>query len=100
MGHHFIPADFNGLLADDLLCLSHEDRPVDRSGQRVELRPGQIVTAYEEDLDEANQPCWLVATGRVETSPDFAKCRGSRWSLRMDARGIRHEAVGGGPKKR
>jgi hypothetical protein len=51
-----------------------------------------VVTAFEPDSDEDGNPADLVATGVVEPSPDWLTCNGSRWALRIDADGVRHEA--------
>ncbi len=92
MQHHFVLADFNGLF-DDLLCLSHADTVRTNTGSELLLRPGQRVSAYEDDIGEQGQPEYLVATGVVEASPAWLACRGSRWALRIDQRGVRHEAT-------
>jgi hypothetical protein len=34
----------------------------------------------------------LLATGTVEPAPDWLQCNGSRWVLRIDADGVRHES--------
>jgi hypothetical protein len=88
----WVYADFNGLLADDLLCLSHGDTVRKRSGEVIGLKPGMNLTAYEDDVDKNNQTDDLFATGTVEPSPDFAQCSGSKWCLRIDRAGIRHES--------
>jgi hypothetical protein len=75
-------ADFNGLFGG-LLCLAHGDTCVDADGVSITLREGMTVTAFEEEL---------VATGTVEPSPDWLQCKGSKWALRIDALGVRHEA--------
>lgn len=87
----WIQADFNGLFGP-ILCLAHEDVVKDLSGRDVQLRAGMIVTAYDEDLDENDQPDWLLATGVVEPSPESLRCRGSRWILRLDENGWFHES--------
>lgn len=96
----YIRADFNGLLERRLLCLAHEDRVEDAKGNPIALREGMAVSAFDDDADEHGKPCWLVASGSVERSPEYAQCRGSKWSLRIDDRGIRREPVGGRPHKR
>lgn len=87
--------DFNGLFGD-LLCLSHEDTCPDDAGNPVALRAGMIVTAFEPDCDGDGNPADLVATGTVEPSPDWLQCAGSRWVLRIDESGVRHEATATG----
>jgi hypothetical protein len=84
-------ADFNGLFGD-VLCLSHGDTCKDESGQDVVLRPGMVVSVYEEDIDELGQRDDLTATGTIEPSPNWLQCRGSRWILRIDRHGVRHES--------
>ena len=84
-------ADFNGLFGE-LLCLSHEDMARDETGTLVPLRAGMQVTAFEEDPDENGARDDLVATGIVEPSPDWLRCKGSKWVLRIDADGVRHHS--------
>lgn len=88
----WIRADFNGMLESGLLCLSHSDTVLDVGGREIALRAGMRVTAFDDDLDERGRPDRLFATGIVEVSPALAQCRGSRWSLRFDADGIRWES--------
>ena len=88
----WVLADFNGLLEHRLLCLAHQDTVRDEAGQTIHLRPGLVFTAFDHDSDDGGRPDALFATGVVEPSPDFAQCRGSRWALRIDANGIRHES--------
>lgn len=84
-------ADFNGLFGD-LLCLSHEDTCRDEHGALVAVRAGMIVVAFDEDADEHGNRDDLVASGTVEPAPDWLSCRGSRWVLRIDENGVRHES--------
>jgi hypothetical protein len=86
----WVHGDFNGLLADDLLCLAHQDTITDQSGRTITLRPGLELTAFDPDIDDDGRPVDLVASGVVEPSPEWAQCVGSRWALRIDARGIYH----------
>jgi hypothetical protein len=85
-----VRADFNGVFGE-LLCLSHSDTCVDETGALVELRPGLVLTAFE-DNEEAGRPDKLLATGVVEPSPEWLQCTGSRWVLRMDGRRVYHES--------
>jgi len=82
-------ADFNGLFGD-LLCLSHSDTAIDEDGVTVALSAGMSVVAFEEDADERGRPDELLAHGIVEASPDWLRCNGSKWALRIDARGVLH----------
>ncbi len=84
-------ADFNGLFGE-LLCLSHSDSCADESGTEVRLEAGMIVTAFDEDSDDRGQRDDLMASGIVERSPDWLACKGSRWVLRIDERGVRHQS--------
>jgi len=86
-----LKADFNGLFGD-ILCLSHADIALDEFGTTVELKEGMVVTVYEEDSDEHGQPDDLIASGVVERSPEWLQCNGSRWCLRIDANGVRHQS--------
>jgi len=92
MESDWIYVDFNGMLGPDLVCLSHEDTIKTHSGDVIELKSGMIVTAYDEDADDNGNPDNLFATGVVEPSPDFARCRGSKWVLQINADGFRHES--------
>lgn len=83
-------ADFNGLFGD-VLCLSHDDTCPDEAGNAITLRAGMVVTAFEPDMDDDGTPADLIATGTVEPSPDWLGCKGSRWVLRIDENGVRHE---------
>ncbi len=95
---HWVYADFNGWLASNLLCIAHADRVKNRAGDELALAPGMRLTAYDDDADEQNRPDAIFASGIVEPSPPVARCRGSRWALRIDAHGIRHESdVRGSP---
>ena len=86
-----VRADFNGLFGD-VLCLSHEDTCIDESGTVVQLREGLILTAYDPDRDEHGNRDDLIARGRVEPSPEWLRCNGSRWVLQIDQDGVRHES--------
>ena len=85
-------ADFNGLFeAGKILCLSHSDICTDDNGLQVSLRAGMLVTAYDEDMTDGVMDD-IIATGIVEPSPDWLQCRGSRWILRIDDKGVRHQS--------
>jgi hypothetical protein len=84
-------ADFNGLFGD-LLCLSHDDTCKDETGHPVALQSGMMVTVFDEDIDDLGERDDLVATGTVEPSPEWLQCSGSRWVLRIDADGVRHQS--------
>jgi len=51
-----------------------------------------LVTAVEDDVNEAGLPDHLIASGVVEKAPAELAQRGSRWVLRIDGLGVRHEA--------
>lgn len=84
-------ADFNGLFGD-ILCLSHSDTAPDETGAQVRLVPGMLVTTFDEDLDEQGRRDDLVASGVVIASADWLQCKGSRWALKIDQQGVRHES--------
>jgi len=86
-----LQADFNGLFGE-LLCLSHRDTAIDENGATVPLQSGMLVTAFDEDLDKDGNRDELIASGTVEPSPDWLQCNGSRWVLRIDQHGVRHES--------
>ena len=85
-----LKADFNGLFSQ-VLCLSHDDTAVDEHGNVVTLGEGMQVTAFDEDMENGQRDD-LIASGMVERSPDWLRCRGSRWVLRIDENGVRHES--------
>ena len=85
-------ADFNGLFrGGTVLCLSHGDTCPDENGEEVPLHAGMVVTAFEPD-SEGEVRDDLIATGTVEPAPEWLQCRGSRWILRIDENGVRHES--------
>jgi putative glutamine amidotransferase len=86
-----VRGDFNGLFGD-VLCLSHEDTCVDDEGKIVTLREGMTVTAFDEDRDEHGNPDDIIASGIVERPPEWLRCRGSRWILKIDENGVRHQS--------
>ena len=86
-----VRADFNGLFGE-LLCLSHKDTCEDARGNLVKLRAGMVLTAFDEDADEHGNRDDLIASGTVEPSPKWLSCRGSRWVLRIDSNGVKHES--------
>lgn len=86
-----VRADFNGLFGE-LLCLSHKDTCEDADGNLVALHAGMVLTAFDEDVDEHGNRDDLIASGTVEPSPKSLRCLGSRWVLRMDRNGVRHES--------
>ena len=86
-----LSADFNGLFGD-ILCLSHSDFCRDEDGIEVPLRAGMTVTAFTEDMGDDGKRDDLVAHGVVEASPDWLECKGSRWILRIDDRGVHHQS--------
>ena len=88
----WVAADFNGMLERDLLCLAHGDTAKTADGRAVELAAGMHLTAYDQDADEHGGPDDIFASGVVESSPSYAQCRGSVWSLRIDGDGVRHES--------
>jgi hypothetical protein len=50
------------------------------------------VTAFDQDVDEQGNRDDLIASGTVEPSPNWLRCNGSRWVLRIDENGVRHES--------
>lgn len=86
-----VHADFNGLFGE-LLCLSHKETCVGADGRDVLVREGMAVTAFDEDVDDAGNPDNLIASGVVEKSPEWLRCNGSQWVLRIDQNGVRHES--------
>ncbi len=85
-----LQADVKGLFSE-LLCLSHTDTAVDEYGNIVTLAEGMQVTAFEEDYEDGQRHD-LIASGTVERAPEWLQCRGSRWVLRFDENGVKHES--------
>ena len=83
---HWVHGDFNGLFGD-LLCLSHGETARRASGETITLAEGMELIAFEPDVDDG-RPSALLLRGRVEPSPDWLACNGSRWCLRGDQRGL------------
>ncbi|MFZ0480605.1 MAG: gamma-glutamyl-gamma-aminobutyrate hydrolase family protein [Terriglobales bacterium] len=86
-----VRGDFNGLFGD-VLCLSHEDTCVAGNGEIVKLHEGMKLTAFDEDGIQPGKPEYILASGTVEPSPEWLSCRGSRWILRIDERGVRRQS--------
>ena len=86
-----VRADFNGLFGD-LLCLSHNDHSIDEAGNKVELKAGMMLTAFDEDADENGKRDDLIASGTVEPARRGLVGHGSRWVLRIDEHGVRHQS--------
>ena len=57
----------------------------------MKLREGMQLTAFQEDYADGARDD-LIASGIVEPSPPSLKCQGSRWILRIDQNGVRHES--------
>jgi hypothetical protein len=86
-----VRADFNGLFGE-LLFLSHKDSCVDAAGNLITLQAGMNLTAFDHDKDENGNRDDLIASGTVEASPTWLQCNGSRWALKIDQNGVRHES--------
>lgn len=84
-------ADFNGIFGD-ILCLSHENTGKDEFGNAVSFCEGMSITAFDLDADENGNRDDLIASGNVESSPDWLTCHGSKWILRIDENGVYHES--------
>ncbi|MDQ6787940.1 MAG: hypothetical protein M3033_14130 [Acidobacteriota bacterium] len=86
-----IRADFNGLFGE-VLCLSHEDFSLTEDKIKVKLHEGMKITAFDEDLGDDGKRDDLIANGIVEPAPDWLKCDGSKWILRIDENGVYHQS--------
>ena len=75
-----------------MLCLSHEDICLTEDGTKISLQAGMKVTVFDMDADENGNRDDLIANGVVEPSPDWLRCRGSKWILRIDENGVYHES--------
>ena len=51
-----------------------------------------MVTAFDEDVDDEGKPDNLIAAGIVERPPKWLSCNGSRWVVRINRDGVRHES--------
>ena len=91
MNSQKIRADFNELFGD-ILCLSHADTCVDGKGAVIKLCAGMVVTAFDEDADENGLRDNLIASGVVEPALNWLQAHGSRWVLKIDGNGVRHES--------
>lgn len=91
MANPKLRADFNGLFGD-VLCLSHEDSCIDANGATVQLAAGMEAIAFDEDADETGKRDDLIGSGVVEPAPGWLSCNGSKWILKIDANGVRHES--------
>ncbi len=85
-----LQADFNGLFGD-ILCLSHSDTCKDENGAEIALHSGMRVTAFEEN-HEGDERDDLIAIGTVEPSPDWLRCNGSKWCLKIDPGSPRYQS--------
>lgn len=89
-----LQADFNGIFATEngglILCLSHGDTSFDEFENEILLVEGMKVTAFEPDSDDNGNPDDLIANGTVIPSPEWLRCKGSKWSLKIDGRGWYH----------
>jgi hypothetical protein len=74
------------------LCLSHKETCLGPEGQEISLREGMTITAFDQDFDEDDEPDNLIASGTVERPPEWLRCKGSKWVLRIDHNGVRHES--------
>ena len=72
-------ADFNGLFGD-VLCLSHRGTCIEHTIGPINVREGMHAVACDDEL---------VADGKVEQAPEWLRCKGSTWVLRIDQRGVR-----------
>ncbi len=68
------------------------NRCPDEFGGPVLLCAGMKVTAYDEDLDGDGNRDDLIASGTVEPPPSWLRCNGSRWVLKIDDNGVRHQS--------
>lgn len=93
-----ICADFNGIFGE-LLCISHGESCSDEFGRPVSLGAGMKLTAYDEDVDDNGNPYDLIALGTVEPAPSWLRCNGSRWVLKIDENGVRHQSEIGNRKR-
>jgi len=82
-----LAADLNGLFSE-VLCLSHEETCRTPEGEAVVVEEGMAAIAIEPDVEDG-VPCELFATGTIERAPDWLACRGSRWVLRLEPKGVR-----------
>ncbi|SRR6266542_4029948 len=89
-------ADFNGVFREEgggfLVCLSHAETCRDERGSDITVNEGTTATAFDEDVDERGNRDDLLASGTIERAPDWLAKHGSRWILRVDEKGIRHQS--------
>jgi hypothetical protein len=63
-----------------------------RGRATVQLAAGMAVIAFDEDADENGQRDDLIPSGIVERSPHWLACNGSKWILKVDSSGVRHQS--------
>ena len=49
------------------------------------------LTAFDEAQDDDGNRDDLIASGIVEPALDWLRCNGSRWALKVDESGVRHQ---------
>jgi hypothetical protein len=80
------------LMSAGVLCLSHAETCRDRDGNVVTVDEGMRASGFDEDVDDQGNRDELLASGTVERPPDWLARQGSRWVLRINERGVRHES--------
>ena len=55
------------------------------------LHSGMTLTAFDEAQDDDGNRDDLIASGIVEPALDWLRCNGSRWALKVDESGVRHQ---------
>ena len=78
-----IEVDFNDLVAADLVLIAADDYRVDSGGQRIEMREGLRVYLYCEDVNDDDQPSFLLASGTVERNQATDWSAKGKWRCRI-----------------
>ena len=92
MKRPFFQVDFNELLEPNLVALSASDTREAVTGENVTFSEGLAVGVYEDDIDDAGEPNYLVATGIAERHFGAGWTKRIKWCCRVDDKGIRHES--------
>jgi hypothetical protein len=72
--------------------MAHRATCIGADEQDIVVREGVAASAFDEDVDDNGNPDNLIASGVVERPPYWLRCNGSRWVLRIDRNGVRHES--------
>jgi hypothetical protein len=87
-----IPVNFNEMVSHDEVLLSRDDIATASDGSVVLLREGVRLAVYEDDVDAQGKVDRLIADGTAALNQHGGWTAGVRWTLKIDAQGVRHES--------